>query len=372
LTGTRDRATRYPRLAALGLAFLLAGCSFLPYYLQRFRGAIVATRESEFVDVTLGAYIARVVPGAQVGHANCTRARSFSIYFKVCALTVDGRTIPVGLRYVEGTERTIAVLLGAKVNLQWTERDLVERTRIQYHVHAEAWCPGPHVQILPVGAQVNCVVKTGGGKEHAARFWIAAKLLPHEVISTIAGLPQDAELAMRERRARLALGGDVRSAPGQAVAALIQTQVPGWQTQQPRVRLGLVRCPPRIDIRDAGIESAENGVSVCSLETNYGAMRIAAFSPNGKLVDFQNLSRPFDMIGAEHELEMSEEQYLRKRGVAATARVRCGSQQVLILSLLSTHYCRLTLSDGRSGRIAIEYYDPFQGPEFRLELPLAG
>lgn len=353
------RALRF--LAALSAISVLTGCVLLPYYAEKLRNGL-ATRiaeehEAALVDRTIGIRLRRVLRAAAVGEADCNDDRSHTPYIAICSLIVNGNLLRAGVRYDRSYEHLVSVLLGAEVRRIELERNLVERAGVQYGARAVVRCAGPAVEVLPVGAPGNCTIQTVDGRKHAAKFWISAKPWPHVEISTITGLVEKAGFAARELRLQRIIGTNLRRASGVAVARLIDVQIPSWHALQPRIRFEPAHCPAYLDIRDGGLTSIENGSSTCSVETNFGTLRVAVYSDDGKHAGFLSMSRIFDV--AEYERRLKS---LASRRLGQKVRVDCGALQQTYLSLFDARYCRLTLLDGRSVRFAVEYYDPFQGP----------
>ena len=351
------------------LATALSGC-VVAQKVAEIRDDTLAVQESRFVKDTVVERLQVVGPHLRIGTPDCSMFRSSKPYFNICTLSVDGRSIQIGLRYDEDRRKTLATLLGVVINVRSEERVLSALALIQYDLRTSARCDGPTVQALPVGAALRCLLRSVNGSYYASGLRIVARLSPHEVFDPIPGLKVLPHIATLEARVQRSFQNNPRAVSGSAIAAFLNVgAMPYLRAVAPNARFGWVSCPRRLDVLDADLTNSESFTETCLLRSIFGYFRIAIFTSDGKRVAFQSLTRSYDLWALERLAKRQEERRLREGGSPLLASVDCGPQRFVALSLLSVYYCRMAFSNGREARVGIEYYDAFEGPQIVFDSP---
>lgn len=343
----------------------LSGC-MIPELVTELREYGVQSEQIRLVDQTVVSRIRKAAPQLKIGFVECGGSRPLGPYVNLCTIPVDGKAISVGLRYDEDRGREVTDLLGTVIRTNTLERSIDEGAWVAYAVRGHAACGSTPVRVEPVGSSLHCEFLTRDGRTYEVRMRVDARLTPHAVIAPLTGLHHVASIAGPFVRLEQAFRANAKRVPGPVVGAYLNAaMVPYLRAMEPSLNVGKVSCPPYLD---AGISTLQAAVADgCWMRSRFGYLQIAVFTGDAGQLDFQNLSRLYDL----HKLVMSvkrlQARFARAHPSAALASIDCGAQSRIVLTLLSVHYCAVRLSDGHRGRIGIEYYDPFEGPHVVVE-----
>lgn len=343
----------------------LSGC-MIPELVTELREYGVQSEQIRLVDQTVVSRIRKTAPQLRIGFVECGGSTPAAPYENVCTVPVEGKPISVGLRYDEDRGREVADLLGAVIRTGLLERSIDEGAWVAYRVHGRAACGSMPVRVEPVGARVHCAFLTRDGRRHDVRLRVDARLTPHAVIAPLTGLHHVASIAEPLARLERAFRANSRRLPGPLVAAYLDAaMVPYRRAMEPALGVGRVSCPRYLD---AGISTLQAAVADgCWMRSRFGYLQVAVFTGDAGQLDFQDLSRLYDIHKLVTSVRRLQARFARTHPGAALAGIDCGAQSRIVLTLLSVHYCAVRLSDGRRDRLGIEYYDPFEGPHVVVE-----
>jgi len=259
-------------------------------------------------------------------------------------------------------ERIIPHLLWALVKKQQMELIAAGVARYEYGVDATATCPGAPERVLGPGARFECFVDANGRRYPVEVTIEKGTYEPYPAIDAISGLrliPQVAEL--KKRIADQLRGPD--TLPGPLVAQLFNfVSLPYFKDVAPKLHARKMECPRILSPGDL------NGY--CFVEISYGYLRVGVDADEDDQIHFHSLSAPNDMRAAERAGKRLAEFTYRRRGISVVAKVDCGKERWVVLSIPSVHYCDVKLSNGQRARLGVEYYDDIEGTHLSFE-PLA-
>lgn len=270
------------------------------------------------------------------------------------------------LRYDDDRKRVIASLLADVVNLDISERSLAKEISYRYEVSSAVHCSGDRVQVLPPGSRVLCNVVTASGRSYPLKLLVVAKLWPHTMALPIRELRErlNPEFVRLRRTMDAAFRNSPHTVPGNAVANFIKYEdIPLMRILNPKAQYRRTWCPAHLDVSGTTLATAGSFFSSCQVESAFGVIRLAIFTLDGKSVTTQSLSRPFDIRRFARTAAAQRDRVLRSHGSPDLAKIDCGPYRYVALYLSSVYYCQVSYSSGKRGRIGIEYYDPFEGPQ---------
>jgi hypothetical protein len=346
--------------AALAGGLLLAGCALLAPILMRSGAEVPASHDEALVNRGLAARLHRVAPSLRIGSADCSRPTVSDTYYRICRLPIDGKEVPIGLRYDDNQERIIPRLLWALVDAKAVETSAAYATNTYYHTPGRVSCGSTRWRVLPPNANFSCTL-VASRQTYIIKYLVRPGDPPNPIMNDgIAGLHLDADIV----QTRTLVAEYLRAHPHTISGSLVtqyynRTAGRYYRKRYPRFELKQIECLKRLDL---SIENAH-----CEVPSAFGPVRISVESmQNGRLL-FGLRSVPVDLRLTERVGQRLTEVRLLAKGEVASAKVDCGPDRWATLTIPSVRYCSIALSDGREMRLGVEYYDELEGIYLALE-----